>query len=240
MNTKMKVLSLAMVGMFGYVGSAVAANCPAGPDMAHGGAWTAISAFQGSAVIAEPGYATTACRLDSKINAGAGGAASGQVNWTGATAEPRYRARFLVNADLLPSQALLDTAAIFSSGSQSGGAAVDFSVFGNGTKHILGYSVRNVANPSGYETGVVQLAAGVNVIQFDFAVGSSTFKLWVNNNVEATPTKSVAVANGATLNGIDTTYLGLAGPSPQFVTHFATKPVGFDQFDSRRQTFILN
>jgi len=232
MNAKMKVLSLALVGLCGYAGSAMAA-CPATPD-----AWTAVSAFQGSATVETGGYAGTECRLDSKINANAGGAASGQVNWTGSAVEPSYHAHFIVNVDGLSSQALLDTVAIYSSASQSSGSAVDFTVFGNGTAHNLGYSVRNDANPTGFETGVVPLIAGENHIEFALATGASTFKLWVNNHDEANPTKSVPVNNGSAFTGIDTTYMGLAGPAPQYVSHFGGQAVGFDQFDSRRQTFI--
>lgn len=234
MNTKIKLLSLALMGLVGYsFAGAAAAACPSSPVPP----WDSVAAFQGAAMIASPGYAGTECRLDSTINAGAGGAASGQVNWTGAV-EPRYRAQFIINANNLTGQGLLDTVSIYSSGSTSAGDAVEFTIFGNGTARNLGYSVRNDANPSGYETGVVALAAGENRVEFDFQIGSNNFQLWVNNTVAGTPTKTVAVANGAAMTGIDTTYLGLAGPSPQYVQHFAGKAVGFDQFDSRRTSFI--
>ena len=39
MNTKMKVLSLALVGLAGFAGSAMAA-CPNGPTVAEGRAWS--------------------------------------------------------------------------------------------------------------------------------------------------------------------------------------------------------
>lgn len=235
MNNKMKNLSLAVLGFVGFAAAGAAmAQCPASPSPP----WSSVSAFQGGVAIVAGGYASTACRLDSKINAGAGGAASAQVNWTGTGPEARYRAQFLVNADNLTSQGLLQTVSIFSAGSTSGGDGVEFTIFGNGTVRNLSYTVRNAANGSGYETGVVPLAAGINRIEFDFGVGASTFKLWLNSNVEATATRSVAINNPATYLGIDTTYLGLGGPSPQYVSAFATKTVGFDQFDSRRQTFI--
>ncbi len=232
MNTKMKVLSLALIGAFGYAGVASAA-CPTSAVPP----WSAISTFQGTTAIATPGYAGTECRLDSSINASAGGLASAQVNWTGSP-EPRYRAQFIINADNLTSQGLFDSVGIYSSSSTSAGQGVDFGIFGSGANRNLAYTVRNDANPLGIETGVVPLAAGDNYIQFDFQVGANNFNLWVNNNDPNAPTKVVAVNNNASMTGIDTTYLGLSAPSPQFVSHFATKTVGFDQFDSRRQNFI--
>lgn len=233
MNTKMKVLSLALIGAFGYAGVASAA-CPTSAVPP----WSAMSTFQGTASIATPGYAGTECRLDSAINNGAGGAASAQVNWTGAAVEPRYRAHFIVNADNLTGQGLLDSVAIYSSGSSSVGLGVDLGIFGSAAGRNLAYTVRNDANPLGFESGIVALAAGDNHIEFDFAIGSSDFKLWVNNNDPNSPTKTVAVANNAAMTGIDTTYLGLGAPSPQYVGNFANQAVGFDQFDSRRQNFI--
>lgn len=233
MNTKMKVLSLALIGAFGYAGVASAA-CPTSAVPP----WSSVAAFQGTAAIVSPGYAGTECRLDSSINAGAGGAAVAAANWTGAAVEPRYRAQFIVNADGIASQGLLDSVGIFSSSSASAGQGVDFAIFGGGANRNLAYTVRNDANPLGVETGVVALAAGDNVIEFDFQIGANVFKLWVNSNDPNAPTKTVAVNNGAAMTGIDTTYLGLSGPSPQFVQHFGGTAVGFDQFDSRRQNFI--
>jgi hypothetical protein len=50
MNTKMKVLSLALIGAFGYVGSAAAGTCPAGPTVPEGGAWTSSFVAGGSSI----------------------------------------------------------------------------------------------------------------------------------------------------------------------------------------------
>lgn len=236
MNAKMKVLSLALVGLCGFAGSAMAA-CPSSPTPP----WTAVSALQGSATIASPGYAGTECRLDSKINAGASGLASGAVNWAGSTAEPRYRAHFIVNVNGLVNQTVLQGVNIYTSNSTTTGDGVRFSVFGGaGGTHQLGYFVRSddASGARRYKSGVVTLQAGENHIEFDLDKASSTFKLWVNSNQESNVTKTETGLNIAALNGIDTTYMGLAAPSKQFVTAFAGVAVGFDQFDSRRSTFI--
>jgi hypothetical protein len=240
MNTKMKALSLALVGLAGFAGSAMAA-CPAGPDIANGGAWTAVSALQGSAVIATPGYATTECRLDSTINAGASGVASGQVNWTQTTPEPSYRAQFIVDADAITTPSLTDAATIYTSSSGAGGDGVRFSIFGTASgARNLGYFVRyDDTTGRHYKTGNVVLPAGEVHVEYSLTVATGgAFNLWVENNVEATPTKTETGFDNSALVGINTVYLGLAGPSSQFVTHYAGTAVGFDQYDSRRTLFI--
>ena len=63
MNAKMKVLSLALIASFGYVGAAAAGTCPASPTPP----WTAVNALGGTAVIVDGGYAGTACHLASTL-----------------------------------------------------------------------------------------------------------------------------------------------------------------------------
>jgi hypothetical protein len=61
--------------------------------------------------------------------------------------------------------------------------------------------------------------------------------MWVNNNVEGSPNFTTSTFdNGALV--VDTAFLGMAGPTPGYVTSSNGIAVGFDQFDSRRQTFI--
>ncbi len=233
MNTKMKVLSLALIGAFGYAGVASAA-CPTSAVPP----WSGEYVFQGTTAIASPGYAGTECRLDSTLNAGAGGIAGAAVTWNGAAVEPRYRAHFIINADSLTGQGLFDAVQIFTATSNSAGQGVDFAIFGSGASRSLAYTVRNDANPTGVETGVAPLAAGENHVEFDFQIGANDFNLWVNNNNPSAPTKTIAVNNNAAMTGIDSASLGLAAPAPQYVQHFGGVAVGFDQFDSRRQNFI--
>jgi len=237
MNTKMKVLSLALLGLCGYAGSAMA-DCPSGPTVAEGGAWTAAPTFQGTLGIVTPGYSGTECHLESKISAGAGGAAFAYVQDDSPAAESRYRAHFIVNVDALSNQALLATANVFSAVSANG-VAVYFSVYGNGSGgHRIGYFVTDSSQASGLSVGSAELASGENHVEFDLKVGSpGSFTMWVNSNTEASPTiPTVQVTNAN--QQIETAYLGLSAPSPQFVSAHAGTAVGFDQFDSRRQTFI--
>jgi len=248
MNTKMKVLSLALVGLCGFAGSAMAA-CPAGPDTAHGGAWNSVFQIGGTATIVTPGLASTECKLASVINAGAGSSSTGSVAWASASGvEPSYRAQFIIEAANIASPALADAASIYSAASGAGGNGVRFSIFGSGGVRTLGYQVRydDATDPSGkrYRTGSVPLPDGEVHIEYSLKVASASgatdgaFSLWVQNNVEGTPTKTETALPNFGLTGIDSATLGLAGAAPLFVTHFGGQAVNFDQYDSRRQTFI--
>jgi hypothetical protein len=236
MNTKMKLLSLALVGLCGFAGTAMAA-CPAGPDTAHGGAWSAVNALGGTAVIATPGYATTECRLDSTLTGDASAFAT--VEDDSPTAEPTYRAAFIINADNLTTLGAIDAAYIFNVNSGTG-PQVSLSIVGDGAGgHLVSYVVPDTAAAGGSDIGSFPLIAGENhvEIQINGGSGTGTFGIWVNNNTAGSPNFTTTTLNngGAT---IETAFLGLAGPTPGYVTSSNSKAVGFDQFDSRRTTFI--
>lgn len=229
MNAKMKVLSLALLGLAGYAGSAVA-GCPSSPVPP----WTAVAALGGTAQIVAGGYAGTTCRLDSALTGDATSFAT--VEDDTPAAEPRYRAQFIIGADNLTNLGLVDAAYIFTANSSSG-PQVLLSIVGDGAGgHLVSYNVPDTNAAGGSDVGSVALQAGENHVEFDLD-NSGHFSLWVNNNNEASPdfTTSTFANGGAT---IETAFLGLAGPTPSFVSGFNGVAVGFDQFDSRRQTFI--
>lgn len=234
MNAKMKVLALALLGLAGYAGSA-AASCPASPVPP----WTAAPVFQGSVAINPGGLDGSACRLDAQIAAGASGAAFATVEDDSPTAEPRYRAQFMVDLDNLTNQGLLQGVQIFSAQSAATGTTIWFTVFGDGAgNRTLGYFVTDANQPAGFFSNATPLAAGANRVEFDLQVGATgSLTLWINNTTEGSPTVNPITINdnGST---IDTAFVGLAAPSPQYVTGFAGTTVQFDRFDSRRQTFI--
>jgi hypothetical protein len=231
MNTKMKVLALALLGLAGYAGSA-AAGCPASPVPP----WTAVSALGGTAVIASPGYATTPCRLDSALTGDASSFAT--VEDDTPTAEPRYRAQFIINADNLTSLGLTDAAFIFNANSGTG-PQVSLSIVGDGAGgHLVSYVVPDSSAGGGSDVGSLALVAGENRVEFDLdSTGTPHFSIWVNNNVEASPDFTTTTFNngGAT---IETAFMGLAGGTPSYFASSSGVAVGFDQFDSRRTTFI--
>jgi hypothetical protein len=227
MNTKMKVLSLAMFGLVGtaFAGSA-AAVCPASPVPP----WADLQVSQGAAVIADGGLAATECRLDSTINAGAGPFASALVHDASPAAEPRYRAQFILNVDALATPGFSDAAQVFLA--TSAGQPLRLTIFGDGSNWNLGYILGESVS------GSTPLAAGENRVEFDLQIAGGDFDLWVNNNVEGTPTVADVTGDYSAMVGIDDAYLGLATPSVVFVANYGGTPAQFDQFDSRRTTFI--
>lgn len=229
MNTKMKVLSLALVGAFGYVGAASAA-CPSSPVPP----WAAVNTLGGTATIASPGYAGTECRLDSALTGNLASFATVQDD--SPNAEPRYRAHFIVNADNLANMGFADGVYIFTAQSNTG-AQVQLSIVGDGAGgRLVSYFVPNASAAGGSDVGSIPLAAGENHIEFDLD-NSGHFSFWVNNDNEAAPdfTTTTFDNGGAT---IETAFLGLAGPTPGYMSRFTGTAIGLDQFDSRRTSFI--
>src|SRR5690606_20753594 len=113
MNTKMKVLSLALIGAFGYVGAASAA-CPAGPTTGEGGAWSSSSVLPPatSAVeIVAGGLDGSECKMNSSL--GPSVTASALVRDDTPVAEGRYRFQFLVDTSGLSSFSATDNVVVF-------------------------------------------------------------------------------------------------------------------------------
>lgn len=232
MNTKIKVLSLVLGTAF--AGSA-AAVCPSSPVPP----WTAVASFQGTATIVDGGLSGTECRLDSAISAGAGGTAAAAVQDDSPATETRYRAQFMIDLDALAAPTLNTQATVLNAISDTTGTGVTIGIFGNGGVWNLSVLVPNATDPSGIATLVAPLASGENHVEFDFQVGGSgSMTLWVNNNVEGSPTAGPVTVDNNAVGGIDTAFLGLGAPSNLFVTNYAGIAAGFDQFDSRRTTFI--
>lgn len=242
MNTKMKVLSLALIGAFGYVGAAAAA-CPAGPAQADGGAWSSAPVLFGSVAIATPGLDGTECRLNATIDTlGGNGLGFAYVQDDTPAAETRYRAQFLINLDdLNPFNAIFTDAVQVFAAAPSAPAngvlqTVRLSVVGSGTSRSLNVFTADTGATGNVQTASTPLTTGTNTVEIDWQSGVG-LKVWVNSGNEATPTLTLTAANGS-WGGVDTAYLGLSTATADYVTDQAGKFVQFDKFDSRRQTFI--
>jgi hypothetical protein len=242
MNAKMKLLSIAMVGLCGYAGSALA--CPAGPDTANGGAWTAKSAVGGTAAIQSGGLDGSLCRLDTAITANVG-SATAFVRDDTPNAEPRYRAQFKINADALTGQNTAQPVRVFAAttATPANGVpeVVKLTIFGNaaGTARILGIATACASAATHIcSTSFTLTPTGTNTVEIDWVKGAAgSLKVWVNNGTEASPNINQAVDNSA-WGGVDSAALGLTAASATYRTAQLNKAVQFDRFDSRRQTFI--
>jgi len=250
MNAKMKVLSLALVGMFGYVGGAIAA-CPAGPTTAEGGAWTSKAVLPPSTsalTIANPGLDGSECRLDSSL--GPATTASAFVRYNHAASEPSYRFQFLVDTSALSSFSATDNVVVFQAPATN---------TANGFNRVL--RVMLVAGPAGAkrirfiaqcgagtftcaQTFATDLVNGVNRIEGKLSVGAGaagSLTYWVNaasGTTEPAASGNIANLDNAAWGGVSAAVLGLTTPSAAFKGSHATQVVKFDRFDSRRQTYI--
>jgi len=240
MNTKMKVLSLALVGLCGYAGSAMAV-CPTDPAQPTG-AWSSKSVLGGALTVSTPGYETTECKLDASITSATFGSA--YVRDDSPASEPHYRARFLVDTDALTGLNSLQSVRLLSANTEtpylSIGETVRVSVFGN-----LAGTAQSLAIAAGCEgatsnlcsTNVPLTGTSPHVVQIEWIKGTTgTINIWVDNGVEGTPTATIA----GNTNGwvVDYAVLGLSTSSPGYRASQLNKVVSFDQFDSRRTTFI--
>lgn len=254
MNTKMKVLSLALVGLCGFAGSAMAAGCPNGPTTTDGGAWTSateLPTHADSPLSIQPGGLDgSACRLDTQLQAGNIAAAS-SVRYNHAAPEPNYRFQFLVDTHNLSAfNSTTDNVVVFQAPS---------STAANGFNRLL--RVTLVAGPSGakrvrfvlqtgsgsFTTGqtfATNLIDGVNRIEGKLTVGAGaagTFSYWVNaaaGTTEPTPSGTIGNLDNAAWGGVNAANLGLAAPSQSFADNHGAQVVSFDTFDSRRNTYI--
>ncbi len=253
---KMKALAVAVLGLAG-IGSAFAATCPTDPAQSGGGAWTSKSVFGGGALsIVSPGLDGTNCAMSSSFNAGAGGLASSVVQWseTG-TSEPTYRFRFYIDPTAVGTTNAfsgLQGVQLLTANSPSAFPATGGSVQvlrvslvpgSGGTKQVTFIAAcNNAASQYVCSSTPVVLSSGANVVEGQITIGASgTVNYWVNKTAgdSGSPSGSVTITGGnAGWVGINSTLMGLAASTNSFRSNQATKAVLFDEFDSRRQTYI--
>ena len=243
MNAKMKVLALALIGLAGYAGSAVA-GCPSSPVPP----WSSTSVLPPSTSsfqIAAGGLDGSACKSTSSL--GPSLTASATVRDDTPNAEPRYRFQFLVDGDALGTFSTTDSVVVFSAPATTAT---------NGVPRLLRVSL--VAGPGGAkrirfiatcgsapftcaQSSSVDLLAGTNRVEGDYDTGAQTFRWWINaaaGTTEPAADGTIAIGDVSAWGGVDAGVLGLVAPSGSFKNNHATQPASFDTFDSRRTTYI--
>jgi hypothetical protein len=250
----MKVLSLAMVGMFGYAGAAMA-TCPTGPDQASGGAWSSKNvASDATMAITSPGMAGTDCKLDVSINTGALSNTRAIVVDDSPNNEARYRARFYFStAALTGLTSSNEQVKIFNASSTDSPAGVStsevtISLLGSGSGPALRMLIADASQTSSFRTVTAVLPSSATktyYVEFDLTQGAATpannFRYWVSDAASATSDSSptgTATVDTTGWSGVKTVNLGIFSTTPNFRSSVASQVFSLDQFDSRRQTFI--
>lgn len=255
MNTKMKVLSLALIGLCGYAGSALAV-CPTDPAQPIG-AWSAKTvAADATLAITTPGLGTpaTACKLDVSVNAGALSNTKALVTDNSPNNEARYRARFyfstvaLTGLTVSNQQAKIFNASATSSPTGASPSEVTINILGNAASPAIRMQIADAAQPSKFKTITAVLPASTThnyYVEFDLTQGPATptnnFRYWVADaataTTDTTPT-GMATVDTTGWTGVKSVNLGLFATTAGFRAGVAGQVLSVDQFDSRRQTFI--
>lgn len=253
-NVMTKTLSLAVLGLAGmsFAGASMA-QCPStvGQNQTPPGVWSAGLQTQASLTVVSPGFATTSCKLRTALNQNSSPAAKAAAVDQTPNAEQRYRARFIVGSAIALTQASR-SALIFNAvgptaapgGTQN---ALQIFLLGNGTGKSLRFLIGDTTQPTQYRQVDIALPNqnGENRVEIDLTFGASNGQLryWVTDQATATtdgaPTATVTGLANSAWGGVDQAVLGLAGASGLWRSNFTnTSFVDFDEFDSRRQTFI--
>lgn len=248
MNSKMKTLSLAVLGLVGFGAAGVAmAACPTTLSPP----WSLVSTLQGTATSQTGGYDSTECRLRTALNQnGSTGSKAFVLDQTPAN-ETRYRAQFVVDASGIGLTNANRNVVVFQAlgGTTPAGASsrlVSVLLTGNGAGASLRILAGDLNQGGQYQSVDVPLPnqAGANRFEFDLTVGAAgTMKYWVSNvsaaTTEGSPTGTLSGLANAGWTGVNQATLGLSTANTFYRQNFTnTSYVYFDQFDSRRQTFI--
>lgn len=254
----MKTLkALSAFALFGLCMTANAQTCPSTPS-----AWDDVNESNGGSVaITSGGAAGTNCKLT--VTQGPSNSGKATVRDDMATAESSYRARFYIDAsDTLanitagnervkiftatnfdnfvdpqidprgrPALMQMFLVGINGGGARLGGFCRDFNSFGARARFGDG------SNP-----GTVSLQSGWNVVEVEIKVGAGTgeCRIWVNNNVEASPSWEQVNVDNNSMQGVKRANIGNIGSTVPYATNLGSQEMHFDEFESRRQTFIGN
>lgn len=253
MNAKMKVLSLAMVGLCGFAGTAMAA-CPAGPTTTEGGAWSSKFVTSGSAFTIVPGglepTTPSACKATSALAKSITAAAT--VTDDSPANEPSYRFQFLVDPSAFSNFNATDSVVLFraNSASAANGSSQMLTVYLVAGSTASAKRLRFVAacnTAPSFKCGsnfAVDLPAGVTRVEGKLTTGAAAaggLSYWVNaaaGTSEPATSGAIASLDNAAWVGVKRAILGLAAPTTAYANAHANEPAGFDAFDSRRQTYI--
>lgn len=258
LNVK-KTLSLALLGLVGFaaVGSAMAQSCPTDPFAA----WSSSSGGVNSGAqlngvtVGGPGLNGTACSMDAAFVSATSPAAQALVYDDTPTVEQHYRFRFYIDTtNIAPSLSTTQTVRIFNASSNATHSTspaisriVDLQLLNSNGLKLRTFAACSsgdnfTSNRCRSTSGDVTLTAGVTRIEGEIIIGGTgtgKVNIWVGTNVD-TPDRVINVDNSAwgSGDGVERASLGLYSSTPDFRTAANNAHVFFDEYDSRRSTFI--
>jgi hypothetical protein len=258
----MKALAVAVLGMAG-MSVASAATCPTDPAQSGGGAWSSKSvATDATLAITSPGLNGTNCALT--LSTGALSNSRAFVSDSSPQNEQRYRARFYLNTAGLTSFTVSNqTINLMRVNDTTGPAQFTSDELVVKTAGGATPTIRFFVSDSNSASGATQVAvplpdnSGNYRIEVDLQIGTGTtnanhgcdampatggcLRVWVSlagtATADNTPSASATV-NNAAWSGAKTLFLGMSSGSPGYRSAHAGATLVFDEFDSRRQTFI--
>lgn len=251
-NVMMKTLSLAVLGLVGmsFAGASMA-QCPSDPA-APAGPWASKAVTAAVQTVSSPGLNSTTCSLKAALNQNSALFAKSIVTDTTPENEARYRVRFYIDTTALTGMTnILRSVKLFNASASTAppslsseeinitlsGAATTPNVIFNVADSTQGPNFRSISVP-------LPVASGVNRIEFDLGQGAAAqFRYWVTAGAtvttDAAPTGTVTGINNSGWSGITQASMGLFNASSGYRANYGpTNIVAFDEFDSRRSTFI--
>lgn len=228
-----------------------------------GGAWTSqYISSDATFGIAGPGLAGTSCALSLSI--GAVSSSRTYVVDSSPQNEQRYRARFYISTNALTNFNVTNQAVnLFRANdttapAQFGSDQLAVRLVG-GSPATVRFFIADANAASGVTAVAVPLptsATNTYRVEFDMQIGTGAttangcnttpatggcFRYWVTDaaatSADGSPTGSYTINNSG-WSGVKTAYLGMSSGSPAYRSTFAGGVLVFDEFDSRRQTFI--
>lgn len=228
------------------------AQCPTAPN-----AWDASNVINGASLsITSGGAAGTSCKLT--VSQGPNNNGVAVVRDDMDSAETRYRARFYIDPTNIMNNATGSTqrVKIFVATNLDNPVPTSLDTRGRpsliqmflvplgGNQARLGGFCRDL-NSHGTrarfgEDGTVSLQSGWNTVEVEVVVGNGTgaCRIWVNNNTESSPNWEKTSMNNALLVGVTKANIGNSGSTRAYSDNIGNQQVHFDEFESRRQTFI--
>lgn len=224
--------------------------------------WDVNNQVNGASFVVEaPGANGTDCRFS--VTQGPNNNGIATVRDDMSPAEPSFRARFYIDATNMIDNATApqERIKVFVAGNPATAvdpgidtrarpALMQMFLVSNGPNEVrLGGFGRDFNSDGararfgdGTNPGNVTLTTGWNVVEVQIVVGSGNndgaYRIWVNNDTEGAPNWEQTGVDNASMAGVARSNIGSTGATQVYATNLGSQVLYFDEYESRRQTFI--